>query len=60
MEKQTNVPFFANLLDLPAVKSGVKAGTGAEFTYTANGNTAVLTDINYTPTPYPPPGGGEF
>ena len=63
MLKQTesSVPFFAHLLDgaLPKVKSGVKAGTGAEYTYTPTGpNTAVLTDVIYYPT-YPPPGGED-
>jgi len=61
-KKDSSVPFFAHLLDgaLPTVKSGVKAGTGAEFTYTPTGpNTAVLTDVIYTPTPWPPPGGED-
>jgi hypothetical protein len=57
---QNQTPFFTRLLDgaLPTVKSGVKAGTGAEFTYTPTGpNTAVLTDVIYNPTPWPPADG---
>jgi hypothetical protein len=57
MQKSQSTPFFAHLLDgaLPAVKSGVKAGTGAEYTYTVTGpNTAVVTDVIYNPTPWPP------
>ncbi len=59
--KESNVPFFAHLLEgaLPRVKSGVKAGTGAEFTYTPTGpNSAVVTDVTYTPS-WPPPGDEE-
>jgi len=61
-QTDTSVPFFTHLLDgaLPKVKSGVKAGTGAEYTYTPTGpNSAVLTDVIYYPTPWPPPGGEE-
>ncbi len=59
MTEKNDVPLFAHLLQdqaPPKVKTGLKAGTGCDFTYTASGNVGVLTDINCTPQPWPPGG----
>lgn len=51
-------PFFARFLedaDYPSIETGMKAGTGCDFTYTAMGNFAVLTDVTCFPGPPGPP-----
>ncbi|MCG8403720.1 MAG: hypothetical protein MI923_00850 [Phycisphaerales bacterium] len=63
LKKSQDAPFFTRFLEgreFPNVKTGIKAGTGCEFTYTPNGpNSAVLSDVICTPQPYPP-GPGTF
>jgi hypothetical protein len=54
-------PLFTRFLsgqEFPRVKTGIKAGTGAEFTYTLVApNRAVVTDVIYGDPTIPP--GGE-
>lgn len=60
---QTATPLFARFAegqDFPNVRTGVKAGTGAEYTYTLVApNRAVVTDVIYGDPTIPPPGGEE-
>lgn len=55
--EQQQAPFFTRFLEgqkFPRVQTGLRGGTGAEFTYIPSGpNSAILGDIEY-PDPLPP------